>query len=237
MDADPRRPGQGQGPPQAVPQGHKVPLTRPARGVGSAGWPRQRPVRVRGQGPGRGVGTVGEAVPCPRSSGPTGLIGTCQVAFEKARAVPEPFRAAAENPAGSPGSRFARSGGDGLGWEDGGMPDPIPLVDLASLAAGGGHPGARWWLDGQDLQANLVRLDRGDRIQPHRYDELEVLVVVVAGRGELTLDGQVHQLAPMVVAHLPKGTVRAIAAVDGPLAYLSVHRRRSAGLQVGGHVQ
>ncbi|HEV8196677.1 MAG TPA: hypothetical protein VGP87_08570 [Gemmatimonadales bacterium] len=35
----------------------------------------------------------------------------------------------------------------------------------------------------------------------------------------------------------PKGTVRAIEAVDGPLAYLSVHRRRSAGLQVGGHAQ
>ena len=64
-----------------------------------------------------------------------------------------------------------------------------------------------------------------------------MLVVVVAGRGELTLDGQVHPLAPMVVAHLPKGTVRAIAAVDGPLTYLSVHRRRPAGLQVGGHVQ
>ena len=156
---------------------------------------------------------------------------------EKARAVPERLVDAAKNQAAVPGSRFARSGGDGLGWEDGGMPDPIPLVDLASLAAGGGHPGARWWLDGQDLQANLVRLDRGDRIQPHRYDELEVLVVVVAGRGELTLDGQVHQLAPMVVAHLPKGTVRAIAAVYGPLTYLSVHRRRSAGLQVGGHVQ
>ena len=46
-----------------------------------AGWPRQRPVRVRGQGPGRGVGTVGEAVPCPHSSGPTGLIGTCPVLF------------------------------------------------------------------------------------------------------------------------------------------------------------
>jgi quercetin dioxygenase-like cupin family protein len=123
------------------------------------------------------------------------------------------------------------------GWEDGGMPDAIPPVDLASLAAAGGHPRARWRLDGEDLQANLVRLGRGDRIQPHRNDEVEVLVAVVSGRGELTLDGQVHQLAPMVVAHLPKGTVRAIAAVDGPLAYLSLHRRRSAGLQVGGHAQ
>jgi quercetin dioxygenase-like cupin family protein len=114
-----------------------------------------------------------------------------------------------------------------------GMADPIPPVDLASLAGGGGHPGARWRLDGEDLQANLVRLGRGDRIQPHRNDELEVLVVVVAGRGELTLDGQVHQLAPLVVACLPKGTVRAMEAVDGPLAYLSIHRRRSAGLQLG----
>jgi quercetin dioxygenase-like cupin family protein len=35
----------------------------------------------------------------------------------------------------------------------------------------------------------------GDRIEPHRNDEVEVLVVVVSGRGELTFDGQVHQLA------------------------------------------
>jgi quercetin dioxygenase-like cupin family protein len=124
-----------------------------------------------------------------------------------------------------------------MGWEDGGMPNAIRPVDLASLAAGRNHPGGRWRLDGEDLQANLVRLDQGERIQPHRNDEVEVLVMVVLGRGELTLDGQVHQLAPMVIAHLPKGTVRAIEAVDGPLAYLSVHRRRSAGLQVGRHAQ
>jgi hypothetical protein len=38
-----------------------------------------------------------------------------------------------------------------------------------------------------DLQANLVRLGVGDRIQPHRNDEVDVVVVVVSGRGELTL--------------------------------------------------
>jgi hypothetical protein len=85
------------------------------------------------------------------------------------------------------------------------MPDAAPPVDLASLAAGGNHPGTRWRLDGENLQANLVRLDQGDRIAPHRNDELEVLVVVVSGRGELTLDGQVHQLAPMVVPTCPRG--------------------------------
>jgi quercetin dioxygenase-like cupin family protein len=151
-------------------------------------------------------------------------IFTCQLVFGGQRAVPECLMDAAENPAGCPWP---------VGWEDGDMPDPVAPVDLASLAAGGGPPRALWRMDGEDLQANLVRLDRGDRIQPHRNDEVEVLMVVVSGRGELTLDGQVHQLAPMVIAHLPKGTVRAIAAVDGPLAYLSIHRRRPAGLQLG----
>jgi quercetin dioxygenase-like cupin family protein len=117
------------------------------------------------------------------------------------------------------------------------MRDAVSAVDLASLAAAGDRPGALWRLDGEDLQANLIRLGPGGRIQPHRNDEVEALMVVVSGRGELTLDGQVHQLVPMALVHLPKGTIRAVVAVDGPLAYLSVHRRRSSGLQVGRHAQ
>jgi quercetin dioxygenase-like cupin family protein len=117
------------------------------------------------------------------------------------------------------------------------MRDAVAQVDLARLAADQERSGALWRLDGDDLQANLVRLGAGDRIQPHRNDEVDVLLVVVSGRGELTLGGQVHPLAPMALVHVPKGTVRGIAAVDGPLAYLSVHRRRSAGLQVGRHAQ
>ena len=93
------------------------------------------------------------------------------------------------------------------------MRDARSLVDLAGLAAAGDRPGALWRLDGEDLQANLIRLGYGDRIQPHRNDEVEVLMVVVAGRGELTLDSQVHPLAPMALVHVPKGAVRAVVAV------------------------
>jgi quercetin dioxygenase-like cupin family protein len=117
------------------------------------------------------------------------------------------------------------------------MRDAVSVVDLAGLAAAGDRAGALWRLDGEDLQVNLIRLGLGDRIQPHRNDEVEVLMVVVAGRGELTLDGQIHRLAPMALVHVPKGAVRAVAAVDGPLVYLSVHRRRSPGLQIGRHAQ
>jgi hypothetical protein len=77
VDAGARRPGQGQGPPQAVPQGRNAPLTRPGSGVGSAGWPRQRPVRGRVQGPGRGAGTAGEAVPGPPAEVPPASPAAC----------------------------------------------------------------------------------------------------------------------------------------------------------------
>jgi hypothetical protein len=33
------------------------------------------------------------------------------------------------------------------------MPDAIPPVDLAGLAANGNHPGALWRLDGEDPAA------------------------------------------------------------------------------------
>ena len=114
------------------------------------------------------------------------------------------------------------------------MPDPVPPVELGGLAAAGSHAGALWRLDGEDLQANLVRLGPGDRVEPHRNDEVEVLLVVVSGQGELTVDGRVQELAPMRLAHLPKGAVRAVTPVGGPLVYLSVHRRRAGGLGVGG---
>ena len=55
-------------------------------------------------------------------------------------------------------------------------------------------------------------------------------MVVVLGRGELTHAGQVHQLAPMVNAHLPKGTVRAMEAsslADPPTVPLGMTPGRS----------
>jgi hypothetical protein len=79
--------------------------------------------------------------------------------------VPDAFWTAADNQQAIPGRFHARETMV-CGWEAGGKPDPMPPVDLASLAAGGNHPGARWRLDGEDLQANLIRLDQGDRIQP-----------------------------------------------------------------------
>jgi hypothetical protein len=40
------------------------------------------------------------------------------------------------------------------------MRDAASAVDLASLAVAGDRPGVLWRLDGEDLQANLIRLGR-----------------------------------------------------------------------------
>src|SRR5919106_5946453 len=85
------------------------------------------------------------------------------------------------------------------------MRDAPPLVDLAGLAGAGDRPGALWRLDGEDLQANLIRLGVGDRIQPHRNDEVEVLMVVVAGRGELTSTARSTRWPRWPLSTCPRG--------------------------------
>jgi quercetin dioxygenase-like cupin family protein len=98
------------------------------------------------------------------------------------------------------------------------------IADLAGIDEDGG---VVWSLphDG-DLDANLVRLGPEAEIAEHVNDELDVLLVVSAGGGELIVDSVAHVLNESTVALLPAGTRRAIRAGADGLAYLSVHRRR-----------
>jgi dephospho-CoA kinase len=99
--------------------------------------------------------------------------------------------------------------------------------DLA-MAELGGRSGAVWSLPhGGDLDANLVHLVAGDAIGEHRNDEVDVLMVVRSGSGEVVVDGRRSGLSEGVVVLVPKGASRAIRADDAGLAYLSIHRRRS----------
>jgi len=110
------------------------------------------------------------------------------------------------------------------------------VVDLAAEVRAYAGGGALWRLEpSQDLQANLVRLEPCHEIGAHRNDEVDVLLVVVEGSGELVVDQQSHPLKPATLAHLPKGAVRAIRAGDTALVYLSIHRRRPRGLTIGHH--
>ena len=93
--------------------------------------------------------------------------------------------------------------------------------------------GVHWTLDDStDLNANLVHLDPGHAVGEHVNGAVDVLVVGLAGDGEVAVDDAVHALRAHVVVHVPRGARRTIRAGDAGLTYLTVHRRRG-GLEIG----
>lgn len=105
------------------------------------------------------------------------------------------------------------------------------VADVADLAGAsdGGADGAVWSLPhGGDLDANVVRLRAGNSIDAHVNDEVDVLVVVWSGDGELDVDDTTTGLAPGVLVSVPKGARRSVRAVGAELTYLSIHRRRGS---------
>ncbi|GAA1570364.1 MULTISPECIES: zinc ribbon domain-containing protein [Streptomyces] len=115
------------------------------------------------------------------------------------------------------------------------LPSPPPAD-----AVGEGRIRVLWALGGagRDLDANLVRLGARADIGEHTETVLGVLLVVVAGSGELRTPEQSVALAPGAVAWLPAGTTRSVRAGADGLTYTTSHRRRpplgiTTGLRAG----
>jgi quercetin dioxygenase-like cupin family protein len=54
-----------------------------------------------------------------------------------------------------------------------------------------------------------------------------VLLVGIAGAGEVDVDGLTYALRPGVAILIPKQARRAIRSLEGIFSYLSCHRRRA----------
>ncbi len=101
------------------------------------------------------------------------------------------------------------------------------VTDLGAVPTRGGD-GVVWSLPhGGDLDANLVRLGPGAAIGEHCNDEVDVLVYVQSGSGELTMDEEVQPVAAGNLALIPRDSRRSIRAGNRGLTYLSIHRRRN----------
>ncbi|MCK7626042.1 cupin domain-containing protein [Streptomyces sp. RS10V-4] len=115
-----------------------------------------------------------------------------------------------------------------------GEPVPRLLCDAQRLAAAEpDRAGALWRLaeSGRQLDANLVRLPPGGRIDTHREPDLDVLLYVVAGGGAAESAGERQPLAQGSLVWLPHGSSRSLHAGADGMAYLTVHRRRP-GMQI-----
>jgi quercetin dioxygenase-like cupin family protein len=106
------------------------------------------------------------------------------------------------------------------------------VVDLLAPADGNG---VVWSTSPEGFHANLVSLEPGAAIEAHRNDEVDVLVIVVAGEGRVDVDGVPTAVRGGTAVVVPKGTVRRIVATGGGagLRYVTVHARRGP-MSIGG---
>jgi len=106
--------------------------------------------------------------------------------------------------------------------------DTGELISRATTDAG-----ALWRLaePGRQLDANVVRLPPGQRVDTHAEPDLDVLLLVLSGDGTLGTAEGTRQLAEGTLLWLPHTSSRSLAAGEDGLCYLTVHRRRP-GMQI-----
>jgi quercetin dioxygenase-like cupin family protein len=108
--------------------------------------------------------------------------------------------------------------------------DERATVDLAALTRAASAPGAAWTHESEDLDVNLLVFASGEGVAEHVNDEVDVLLVGIAGAGAVTIDGTRHILSAGQALVIPKSARRSTKGMGGPFAYLTCHRRR-AGLR------
>lgn len=108
---------------------------------------------------------------------------------------------------------------------------PRVLVDTTAFrpeSTEGVH--AAWALPprDRDLDANVITLGPGARIDAHAGPELDVLLHVISGAGHVVTETGSVDLTPGQLVWLPRRSQRRFDAGPSGLCYLTVHQRRQA---------
>lgn len=114
-----------------------------------------------------------------------------------------------------------------------GTPLPRVLVDTETIIADTAAvdvTGAAWKLEARerDLDSNIIVLPPGGRIDTHAGPDLDVLIHVLAGSGQLATELGTLDLRPGVLLWMPRRSQRQFTAGADGLRYLTVHQRRQA---------
>lgn len=110
-------------------------------------------------------------------------------------------------------------------------PTPQILCDTGEVTAAAQvseAAGAVWKLpmSRRDLDANVIHLQAGSKIDTHAGPDLDVLVHVLQGNGELITEIETLTLQPGSLLWLPRRSRRETTAGPQGLTYLTVHPRR-----------
>ena len=90
--------------------------------------------------------------------------------------------------------------------------------------------GAVWKLQARDrdLDSNIIALPAGGAIDTHTGPDLDVLIHVLAGNGELATENGIVELCPGALVWLPRRSRRRFTAGPSGLQYLTIHQRRQS---------
>jgi mannose-6-phosphate isomerase-like protein (cupin superfamily) len=103
------------------------------------------------------------------------------------------------------------------------------FIDLRALGDAVQGNGPQWSHESVDLDLTFLSWQSGREIAAHVNGEVDVVLFVVAGTGDVIVNGEIHALTAGQALLIPKGLERAIRCTGGPFSYLSIHRRH-AGL-------
>jgi uncharacterized protein (DUF2249 family) len=105
---------------------------------------------------------------------------------------------------------------------------PRLLCDTATVGANSTVTGAIWKLSmtDRDLDSNIINLPAGATIEAHQGPDVDVLIHVIHGGGQLSTEVGSLDLTPGALIWLPRRSRRQLVAGSGGLRYLTVHQRR-----------
>jgi quercetin dioxygenase-like cupin family protein len=106
------------------------------------------------------------------------------------------------------------------------LPRPVTSPDGAADLLALAGIGPVWGVASQDLNATLLAWPAGHLVDEHVNPELDVLLVVLAGGGDVRVDARSHSVAGGSAVLIEKGRARSIRVGPDGIRYLSVHRRR-----------
>ncbi len=109
---------------------------------------------------------------------------------------------------------------------------PLPriLCDVTTAVGDPGMTGAVWKLQirQRDLDSNVIRLEPGTGIGAHAGADLDVLLLVLDGTGQITTELGTLELHAGALVWLPRRSRRQFTAGPDGLRYLTVHQRRQS---------
>ena len=97
--------------------------------------------------------------------------------------------------------------------------------EVRSLGAADGRA-VLWGLASTDLNVNLVQWPAGEGVDAHVNAERDVLLVILAGGGTVTVDDEDIAVTAEQCVLVPSGTTRVVCEGEDGIRYMTVHRRR-----------